>query len=500
MSVDGDTARFSISMNKTPEISASRIQPEIRVVIEKYHLWILALIAISLLLGAVLAFLPKMFQFALLGAIPAAFVCILILRNPYTGVFLILLYNFLRPYDFIPALIPLRLSMILEIITLLSLVIHMTQTKKKPLWGFFSSLYLGYLGVILVGVFIAANNFYAYQVFEAMLVIFIIYFLGINLIDSQKRLYQITWMLLLVHLYFAIKGTLTFISGSYLDTVGRATSGQVGSGFIGDENDFALIMIVFMPFAYYGVLFFKNKLKLFFAFMLFWFLLAIVSSFSRGGLVGLGCLIIYNILTSRKKARALGISLALAGAMIAFAPADYWQEALSIGQVQEGTAASRIRYWKAGLGMFMDHPLFGVGAENGGVYMPQYVSGVENPNVHWGRAFHGTIPQILAETGFLGFGLFAAMMITALWLLLREKKRPFSEGGNYFSHYMAESLMASIIGYITTSTFVSTVYYPYIWTIYILVVALVFIQRNKRQAELVEIDSDRGEGRVVSSR
>ncbi len=413
-------------MARTPEISASRIQPEIRLTVEKYHLWILALIALSLLLGAVLAFLPKMFQFALLGAVPAAFVCILILRNPYTGVFLIFLYNFLRPYDFLPALIPLRLSMILEIITLLSLVIHLTQTKKKPLWGFFSHLYLGYLGVILIGVFIAANNYYAYQVFEAMLVIFIIYLLGINLINTQKRLYQITWLLLLVHLYFAIKGTLTFISGSHLDTMGRATSGQVGSGFIGDENDFALTMIIFMPFAYYGVLYFKNKLKLFFAFMLFWFILAIVSSFSRGGLVGLGCLTIYSVLTSRKKIRSLGIALALAGAIVAFAPSDYWQEALSIGQISEGTAATRIRYWKAGIKMLIDHPLVGVGAENGGVHMPAYISGVENPNVHWGRAFHGTIPQILAETGGLGFGLFAAMMISALWLLRREKKRPFA--------------------------------------------------------------------------
>ena len=53
-----------------------------------YHLSVAALIAASLLLGAALPFLPTMVSLMLIAVIPAIIASILILRNPFIGVYL----------------------------------------------------------------------------------------------------------------------------------------------------------------------------------------------------------------------------------------------------------------------------------------------------------------------------------------------------------------------------------------------------------------------------
>jgi O-antigen ligase len=112
------------------------------------------------------------------------------------------------------------------------------------------------------------------------------------------------------------------------------------------------------------------------------------------------------------------------GAVLACAPAQYWKEIGSIS-ASEGTGQSRILFWKAAVKMFVDHPIVGVGAGNGGIWMSSYVNvtGGRNVQTLWGTTFHGTMPQILAELGSLGTFFYLSMMFLALKYSSRIRKR-----------------------------------------------------------------------------
>jgi len=163
--------------------------------------------------------------------------------------------------------------------------------------------------------------------------------------------------------------------------------------------------------------------------------------------------------------------------MFMFAPSSYWDEAETIKEIDQGTANARINYWKAGFRMFVDHPIVGVGAGNGGMHMPMYLGG-QNSGREWGRAFHGIWPQVVAELGILGSFFYFSMIVIAFRLLYRIKNRKVGEGGNKFSRYMANSIIGSLIAYFACSTFLSTAYYPHLWALYTFTVILVFNQNT----------------------
>ncbi|UCE67752.1 MAG: O-antigen ligase family protein [Candidatus Zixiibacteriota bacterium] len=420
--------------------------------------------------------------------VPTVLICVVILRDPYYGVYLYFLYIYLRPYEFIPVLGALRLTMFIEIITLISWILKLMKTKGIVKWNTFSSLFLGFIGVIGITVITAENNFFAYTVFMVMLVVFIIFIVATNVVDSVSRLQKIIWILLIIHFYFAIKGINTFVTGSYY-AAGQYTSGHVGGGYIGDENDFALAINMMIPYAFFGVFYFKGKAKLISIALLVTFVFAIISSFSRGGLVGLVCLLLYCIFSSGKKLLSLGLIVALIISMGLFAPASYWEEAETIQEIDQGTANARIEYWKTAFRMFIDNPVVGVGAGNGGIHMPAYIRGVKDPNTQWGRAFHGTFPQIIAELGVLGSFFYFSMIIIVFRLLYRIKTRKVGEGGSKSSQYIANSIIGSLIGYFVCSAFLSTAYYPHLWATFSFAAILIFCDRNKGE-HLIKADEE----------
>lgn len=434
---------------------------------------LLALVIISILAGSVLLFVPEKIGWALTALPIVVVVCILIMRNPFFGVFAFLTYTTLRPYSFMPFLIPFRLSMVIEVLTLVAWIVSLAVHKNRIKWSPVHTWFAIFLFPIGLGMITAANNFYPSVVLQTTIVYFVIFVIATNVIDSMKRLNLVVGMLLLVYAYFSIKGIHTFMTGSYIGVAG-ATSGSVkGAGFIGDENDFALIINMMIPFAFSGFQYLKGKAKFVCGGLLVLFVLAVVASFSRGGMVGLAAIMVFGIASSQRKLIASSIVLLLLVTMYMFAPDRYWKEAESITDTDEATADFRFSTWAAALSMFIDHPVIGVGAENGKIHMPRYFVGKGDPNRLWGITFHGTWPQILAELGLMGavpYFMILFLSLRSLWRIRRESKDDDDPTGRF----LANGLIGSLIAYQTCATFLSTAYYPHTYTIYTLVWAFVF--------------------------
>jgi probable O-glycosylation ligase (exosortase A-associated) len=444
-------------------------------IITSKYIGVALLAFISIIAGVVLVHLPEKYLLVPLCVFAALIVCAFILTNPFVGVYLYFLYEILRPYDFIPALRPLRLAMIIEILTLISWLIYLAKTRHKVSWSKFNWIFLAFLIVIAFGVITATNNRFAYNTFQSMLVTFIIFVIATNVVDFSGRLNKLIWLLLLIHFYFALKGIYNY---AVMHTVvaGQQTSGTVGSGYIGDENDFALALNVMIPFAFFMVIYSRGRIKkLLGLVLLVTFVFGVICSFSRGGWVGLIAALLYCIIKSKRKLASLGFAVLLILALVTLAPSSYWKEVETISNTEEATAAARINYWKAALRMFADHPIIGVGAGNGGIWMPEYVTGFKYPATQWGRAFHGTIPQVMAELGSLGLVCYLLMIFYAVKYLSLMKKRKVSGGDNNFVESTANSVIGGIVAYLVTATFLSTAYYPQLWTLYTIAMILVFV-------------------------
>ncbi len=459
----------------------------IRQIVTLKHIGIIALILIAIVSGVILSSVPTKFQYTLIFIVPAFIVCIFIMNNPGIGVYLFFLYEYLRPYDFMPALIPLRLSLFIVTLTSISWILYVKRNRLRISWDNFNWIFLAFLGIMAITIITAENNRYAYNSFQDMMIAFIVFVIATNMIKSPNQLRYLIWLLLLVHFYFAIMGIYNYQSGLFVFG-GLATSGVVGSGFIGDENDFALALNVMIPFAFYIFIASQNKVKKYFSLLILMALvIGVVSSMSRGGWVGLMAVFLFIIFKAKRKFTGLAIVLILSLVIASFAPSKYWEEIKTISDTQETTAQTRINYWKAALRMYWDNPIIGVGANNGGVRMPEYVTGFAEPATQWGRTFHGTIPQVMAELGTLGLILYLLMFFCALKYLIGIQKRKTSESNDMLIS-IANSIIGALIAYIATSTFLSTVYYPQLWTLYTLTIILVYCNRS-RNAERFNIGS-----------
>lgn len=451
------------------------------------RLGLLLVIVISILMAATLVELPDKLQPVLIAAIPAFLFIAVILINANLGVFYYFLYEFLRPVDFIPALRPMKIAMLIELLTLIAWVFFLIKSRKKIIWYSFNSFYLGFLAVMAVTIFTALNNRFAYNMTQAIFIDFVLFIIATNVVDTEKKLNNLIWLLLIIHLFHALKGLYNYAIIGYV-SAGQRTSGVVGSSFIGDENDFALALNVMIPFAFFYFQQARSFFKKYFSLgLLLVFVLGVVSSMSRGGWVGLIAIIFICIMKSRRKFLSFVIVGALGLMVFLFAPSDYWSEVKSISDTSEATARSRINYWKAGVSMMIDNPLIGVGAGNGPVRMPEYVHGFRDSNTQWGRTFHGTLPQVMAELGGLGITLYLIMVYFALRILHKLGKQTQNRNDEGINT-IANAIFTAIIGYIVTATFLSTAYYPQLWSLYSFTIILYGIYTNMHnKAEIPDI-------------
>ncbi len=432
-------------------------------IITRKHIGIIALILIAVVFGLMFPLVPLKFKWTIIMIVPAIIIAMYILKNPFFGVCCFFIYEFSRPDNFIPALRPLKIAMVIEITTLIAWLLYLIKTRKNIKWSNFTWIFLAFMFVIATTVITAVNNRYAYNTFELMIVYFIMFVISTNVVDSFKRLNILIWLLLPIHFYFALKGIYT--------------GGLVGGGLMGDENDFALYLSIMIPFAFFLFIYSPGKIKKFFTLIiLIALVLGVISSMSRGGWVGLMAVILFCILKSKQRLVSLGIVLLLAVTVISFASSEYWDEVKTISNIQESTAQARLDYWQAAVRMFIDYPITGVGAGNGGIRMPEYYTGPREAATQWGRTFHGAIPQIMGELGTLGLASYLLMIYFALRYLFRIQKQSAERNDNT-SLMLANSIMGGIIGFLVNATFLSTAYYPQLWTLFTLTIILVQLEK-----------------------
>lgn len=473
---------------------ASR-QPTFRIAWK--HIAVLVLAVISVGAALALLILPDKIQLAMILAVPGLVFLLIVLLNPYVGICIYLIFEFMRPYDLFPVLLPLKVPMLVIGTTGLAWLIRVSRAGGIRMYRF-TWVYLAFVALIGFTVVTAGNYYFALQTFKAMIIYVIIFFASLDFVNSYKRLNRIVWLMLLIHLYLALKGTLNYLGGQYVFG-NQVTSGAVGTSFLADENDYALALNVMIPFAFFAVTYSHKLLAKLASFgILISLMFGVVSSFSRGGWLGLVAAIGYCLLRSKRKAVTISFAIVLIITLAIAAPSSYWNEIATISDTHQATAETRFHYWKAAVRMYLDYPLIGVGASNGGPHLPDYMTGIAHPEREWGRAFHGTFPQVLAELGTVGIVLYLSLLIMAFRNLSRARRSALHDSEDTMTIQFSDSIIGAMLAYLVSATFLSTAYYPQLWTL--LTFSMVVYKLNSERLEHFREESEAASAQLALTR
>lgn len=353
---------------------------------------------------------------------------------------------------------PLIVSLRLQMLICLALPVLWLSSHEKPRHPIVTGQ-LAFLGLCSLHVPIAANNYSAYVTTRTMFSNIAVALAMSWIFSRRDRLVWGIWS------WVAIMG--------YVAYYGVTHGGRGPGGFLGDENDLALGCVTALPFALFGFQQIRGWRKWAAAVVGLLTVMAVVTSFSRGGFVALAGVAMYCWVASRRKVRGMAL---LAIAVFGFAtlsPPSYLEEIRSIRNTSEGTAQGRRFLWETATNMWLDHPLIGVGGGGfnwlAGRYQPRDFEGSDYNERNWsGTTVHSFYFQLLAEQGLVGTGLCGFILVSHFRTLRRLRRDVRDVRGAppdliRDADLYGAGLAAGMVGFAVAAAFLSVAYYPYFW-------------------------------------
>jgi O-antigen ligase len=303
-----------------------------------------------------------------------------------------------------------------------------------------SHLLLAFLGAAAVSSFSALWPKHAGEQTLVLLRYVIVYLLVVNTVDSWPRLRR-TSSVLVAGAMFPALGAIRnyFLTGDLVE--GRA-------GWIGifeNPNDLAYTLVLLFPIAVATALAARGVWAIFGWCAIAAYTTAIFVTFSRGGFLAFCVVVLLCFLRwCGPWARLPG--LAVAGAAIAVVVSTSWGRMEGFADLlADATLQQRLATVRAGIEMFVDQPLLGVGLGCSVVGWPLYApaGAVTEGWLH----SHNTIIQVLAETGLLGGAPFLLMVAIALWKANRLAL-PWRKSGRPEIYRAVSALEISLWGFL----------------------------------------------------
>lgn len=392
----------------------------------------------------------------------------------FVGILAYLFVEYMRLSAQYQFLLPLQVGKVVVAISLLGWLIAPRRLPgdRSPVWAidvafvlllfgaFFSVLFAGHRGLARVG-------------YVDLLKWALIYFLLGRIVTNTWRFRIFVFLLILLNFKMAQAGiryyfhSLAYWGNEMVAIREGARAGSVG--FFSNSADFGVAMCVVWPLT--AMLLFMKPQKLLWRALLLAgsgvFLVAILVCGSRGALVGAVCVVLAGIMASKRRLAVVLMALLLIPGIIFVLPeASKLRFQSALDYQDDPTASSRLVFWKAGLMMFHDHPLLGVGIKNFPETRLERYSGLGETSAAW--VPHSIYIEVLSELGLAG--TIPALALFVLFFRLNAKTRghllalgPEKRGS--FEFCLASGLDLALVGYLTSGAFVAVFYYPHLWVL-----------------------------------
>jgi probable O-glycosylation ligase (exosortase A-associated) len=365
-----------------------------------------------------------------------------------------------------------RFNLWIAIVTLLS---WLMSKEPKHIPANTTTVLLGFLlvwGAICSALTIAPSQATTWTEWEKLLKIVVLSLLITALITTETRIRALMYAVALSMGFHAVDESAKFIA-----TAGGHKIWGPGSSIIGDNNHFALAIIMVIPILLY--LYNQTRqpiLRLVLAMSLFLQVVAVVGTGSRGGLIGVAALGAWILLTSRQKLRSLLIALLLGAVALSIAPERWYTRMGTIETAnQDASFMGRVIAWKINTLVALDHPLTG-GGFRASQELPVWLKYAERfslldfvptdrPDSSHAHAAHSIYFQVLGDMGFIGIGLYLSLLLTA-WrnakvVLVRTEDKPELK----WAHDLARTFQYCLIPYAVSGAALNMAYFDLAYVI-----------------------------------
>lgn len=312
-----------------------------------------------------------------------------------------------------------------------------------------------------------------------------------SLAATRRRIVTMAWVLVGSGCLLAAIGVTQSLTGNFTHEyggLGRIKYAHLYAnvfepriaGPLGDPNFFAQVLVALVPVALAigrgNADFWRRALGLTAAGLL---MLATVLTYSRGGALALGCVLILAVLDRKRRWRELAGSLALLLVVWLVLPSDFQrrvttlQELLPSGEQllrSDASIEKRRLFVSAAWLMFLDHPLRGVGAGNYTAHYEQYADEVGSEARDYDDPADGHYPhnlylEIGAETGVPGLAVFLAVVVVS-FVYLSRARRAFLAAGDEAAAALARAFGLALTGYLISSVFLHGHFLRYMWVLF----------------------------------
>ncbi|MEZ5065338.1 MAG: O-antigen ligase family protein [bacterium] len=416
-----------------------------------------------------------------------------VLFEPFLGVLAYYLLAFLRPQDTFWGLEGARLTMLVSSFTLVSAAIQFAMRPDlRFLWrrqNFFVAVLWTCLWLsTMYGDFGVRQD----KWMDYWNKLFLIYFIALAVVNSEKKLYVLGWVLMLSIAYLGWWANERYFLDGWRIVHGP---GRRGSAFF-DENDFAMVLVMSVPFLW----FFMRATRSWIWRLILLGLLPIVAhgvmtTFSRGGFLGLSASML--VVSLRDRNRRLGMGLIALGLVFfaALAGDDYRNRIGSIDEYEDDRSASgRLEAWETGMNMMKHNPLFGVGLKQFQEAFPYYSN-------YEPREAHNSWVQLGSESGLVAlaaYGILVLLTIRSVRRVDRMLKFLPESRNKELAWTLTRVYEATLVGYLVCGFFLSMEDFEYF---YLLVGMAQILERiterrleeqeeRRRQAEMEAVEAE----------
>ncbi|MCW8084802.1 putative O-glycosylation ligase, exosortase A system-associated [Sabulicella glaciei] len=300
------------------------------------------------------------------------------------------------------------------------------------------------------------------------------------LLTSRDRIHAMVWMMVLSLGYFGVRGGIfTLVTGGGHIVLGPEQT------MIADRNHLAVGMLISIPLMNWLRLHSKYRLiRIGLIAAMGLTLVAVLGSQSRGALLAL--IATGGVLWLRSRGKVVsGIAIvaAVAGA-IAFMPQTWVSRMETMQNYEEDASATgRILIWMSAYEMARERPLTGGGFR--AVYQQEIVDRL-TPGVA-ARATHSIWFEVLGEHGWVGFGIWFALLLAGIWQTFRLAALARGQPKLRWAWDLARMSQVSIVAYMAGGTFLSLSYWDYFWTLLVVVAAAraVVLRQARQETERV---------------
>lgn len=358
---------------------------------------------------------------------------------------------------------------------LLTIAFFLIERNRMSVKNGASTLLVLFLLTILLSSALAYKPAASFDKIDIFLVWFIVYFLVINIVNTESRFFLFLGLFLLWTFKMTLHGFLSWASRGFA----HAEWGVTGApGWFHNSGEFGIQLAFIIPLFLYFIWALRqywSKIKLFAMLALpVTAIGSVIATSSRGALLGAGAAILWMAIQSKKKVVVAALLVVpLAFIVYKSLPQETASRFDTVGT--DRTSQSRLERWKDGMEIMGDYPVLGIGYGNwreyyGDRYRPRSYRQLSGPGQGAGLS-HNIFIDAGAELGYVGLGVFLLLILSTFVTNYRTRKAALALD-NKFHYFMAHAFDAGMIGFLVSASFVSVLFYPYFWIALAFTVAL----------------------------